>query len=114
MRTINLTMLQCLSLDGMLGGLQGKRDSMAPIISVRKKLAVDEDERKNYLREVPGGVLLDKKALAAAPELALPLTEEEARRVRKALEEWECPAREWDWALPILEQLEQPYKPETV
>ena len=113
-RTIQLTLTQRLGLDNIIGEQKGKREDSATLYTVRKKLKMSLEYRKDLVkRQViiqvgpnSGNVGIDEEAAEQEPKFPLDLESGEVRRLKKLGNEVELTAAMMDWFEPIMEQLE--------
>jgi len=113
-RTIQLTLTQRLGLENIIGEQKGKREDSATLYTVRKKLKMSLEYRKDLVkRQViiqvgpnSGNVGIDEEAAEQEPKFPLDLESGEVRRLKKLGNEVELTAAMMDWFEPIMEQLE--------
>jgi len=113
-RTIQLTLTQRLGLDNIIGEQKGKREDSATLYTVRKKLKMSLEYRKDLVRRQviiqvgpnSGNVGIDEEAAEQEPKFPLDLESGEVRRLKKLGNEVELTAAMMDWFEPIMEQLE--------
>ena len=113
-RTIQLTLTQRLGLENIIGEQKGKREDSATLYTVRKKLKMSLEYRRDLVkRQViiqvgpnSGNVGIDEEAAEQEPKFPLDLESGEVRRLKKLGNEVELTAAMMDWFEPIMEQLE--------
>jgi len=113
-RTIQLTLTQRLGLENIIGEQKGKREDSATLYTVRKKLKMSLEYRKDLVRRQviiqvgpnSGNVGIDEEAAEQEPKFPLDLESGEVRRLKKLGNEVELTAAMMDWFEPIMEQLE--------
>jgi len=108
-RTIELTMLQRLGLEGLMGEQRGKREENRAFYQIRQKVKLPPEERRRYITQLPNGnAMTDEVALANAPATEITFTDDEVRRLIKLGDTIEMPVGLLDWFEPLLQALESP------
>ena len=107
-RNIQLSVLQRIGLENLLGEQRGKREDNRTYYNIRRKLRVTPEERKACMIPLPqGGFSFDEVAAAKIKLPSVTLTDDEVNRLIKMGDTIEMPVGIMDWFEPLLQELEQ-------
>ena len=105
---VKLTMLQRLSLSGLISQQRGSAKDLSLITLYYLSKKIDVPNRAEFVQELPNGnILLDNRAIAAAPEMEVELERAEKEAVIQLLDSTKTfSVSDLDWILPLRKQLE--------
>jgi len=107
-RTVQLSVLQRIGLENLLGEQRGKREDIRTLHNIRKKIRMPAEERRQYVVQLPTGqTIFDDTAAERAEPVEVTLTGDEVRRLIKLGDSTEMPAAMLDWLEPLLQRLEE-------
>src|ERR1700739_1519265 len=108
MAKIQLTMLQRLSLDALLGVQRGGLDDLFTLPDTGKKIKAPKAQKDESLKALPDGrFLIDEQAVELAEPAEYDLEKEEIRRLQRLLREWpQFTESDLAWLVPLKKQLD--------
>lgn len=103
-----------MALEAVIGAQGGKAGELRILFGILEKLAPAAEQRKIYIKKLPGGVVdVNEELLDLADDMTLDLERAEAEKVIEVLDSWQgFSTRDMKWMLPLRQQLRDSLEPD--
>lgn len=106
-RTIELSAIQRIGLENLLGEQRGKREDNRVFYNIRQKIKVSAEERSTCMPQLPDGrIMFNETAASKIAPKRITFNDDEVRRLVKLGDTIEIPVGIMDWFEPLLQELE--------